>query len=589
MAWTLLSHWPRRLLARLFRSTQSAAGGRTTIRLCAEELETRQVLSTYFLAPGGSDSADGSEAAPWQTLQHANLQILAGDTLVLRQGTYEGNITINVPDVTIRSYEGEWATIVSPTTDPAAESVLRFGIDAHRGALQRLELSGGYYYTLKTESNYDLGQAIEHGARNLLVEDCKLHDSGRDVIKLTPGSDDAVIRRCEIYNSGRRDPSNADGIDNVNADRMLVQDSYFHDIATTGALAKGGASGCVIERNRFENIGEIGITLGGYTDPQWFDRGTTTYHENSGGVVRNNIVVNSAFAGITLTGALNGRVYNNTLVDVACTGQSGILLNSSDLWVDGVNHLMSNENATIINNIVTTSASSTRPVFQIRENGLIGTLLLANNRYYAAEEPALFVDSRASTSYTGGLTGWRAHTRAEAGSSEGDPGLDSRQHLTFTSACVDAGMAISSFANDIDRDGRASGLAWDIGADELTVVGLEDDPFDAGRQALVAHGTAGNDTILFQARNNGAAVAVQINGKRYGEFALSEISRLIAYGYDGNDRLIVEDGLKIDAFLSGGAGDDFLQGGDGADLLLGGDGQDTLIGKRREKVDGGAD
>jgi Ca2+-binding RTX toxin-like protein len=250
---------------------------------------------------------------------------------------------------------------------------------------------------------------------------------------------------------------------------------------------------------------------------------------------------------------------------------------------------MPNENATLVNNIVTTSASSTRPVFQIRANGLIGTLVLANNRYSAAGGAALFVDARTSSFYAGGFAGWWGHTRAETGSSEGDPGLDSRQHLTVTSACIDAGMAISSFANDIDRDGRHSGLGWDIGADEVTVVRLEDDPMNAGRQALVVHGTAGDDTVLFQPRNNGAVVAVQVNGKSYGEFQVSELSRLIAYGYDGNDRLIVEGGLQIEAFLSGGNGDDILQGGDGADLLLGGAGQDTLIGKRREMGDRGAD
>jgi parallel beta-helix repeat protein len=581
MSWTLVLPWTRRLLAQLIRSSQPAtAPGRPTFRLWLEELETRDVLSTYFLAPGGSDTAAGSEASPWQSLRYANTRIVAGDTLVLRQGTYAGNITINVPDITIRSYAGEWATIACPTTDPAAEWVLRFNIDAHRGTLQRLELSGGYYYALKTESNYDLGRVVEYGARNLLVEDCKLHDSGRDVIKLTPGSDDAIFRRCEIYNSGRRDPSNADGIDNVNADRMIVQDCYFHDIATTGALAKGGALGCVIERNRFENIGEIGITLGGYTDPQWFDRGTTTYYENSDGIVRNNIVVNARFAGIALTGARNGQVYNNTLVDVARTAQSGILLNSGDIWVSGVNHITPNENATLVNNIVATAPGSTRPVFQIRANGLVGTLSLANNRYFASGSVALFVDSRTSSLYTGGFPGWRTHIGAEAGSSEGDPGLDARQHLTFTSACIDAGLAISGFANDIDREGRPSGVAWDIGADEITIVRLEDDPLSPGRQALVVHGTAGDDTVLFQARNRGTIVAVQLNGISHGQFQVSALSRLIAYGYDGNDRLIVEGGLQLGAFLSGGAGDDTLQGDNGNDLLLGGAGQDILIGNR---------
>lgn len=578
MLWALSSACTR-LLTPFARSNRAAAGScRSSFRPRFEELETRDVLSTFFLAPTGSDSASGSELSPWQTLQFANTRIVAGDTLVLRQGTYAGNITINVPNITLRSHVGEWATISAPIDNPAAQWVLRFNIDAHHGTLQRLELSGGYYYALKTESNYDLGRPVEYGARNLLVEDCKLHDSGRDVIKLTPGSDDAVIRRCEIYNSGRRDPSNAEGIDNVNADRMILQDSYLHDIATTGAYAKGGARGCVIERNRFENMGELGITLGGFSDPQWFDRGTTTYYENIDGIVRNNIVVHSTFAGIALTGALNGQVYNNTLVDVARTGQAGMLLNAGDIWVNGVNHITPNENATLLNNIFATPAGSARPVFQIRANGLVGTLSLSNNRYYAASGSALFVDSRAGSLYTGGFAGWRTHTGLEAGSSEGDPGLDSSQHLAPTSACVDAGVAIAGFANDIDLDGRPAGAAWDIGADERRIVRLEDDPLSPGRQALVVHGGAGNDTVLFRSVNRGAVVSVMVNGTFHGKFAVNTLSRLIAHGYDGNDRLTVESGLKLSAFLSGGAGDDVLQGGSGNDLLLGGAGRDTLRG-----------
>lgn len=580
MHWTIALAWIRRHLLRLIPFPPSAAkSSRPEFRLQLEQLESRDVMSVYFLATNGSDAASGTEASPWRTLQFATTRIVAGDTIVLRQGTYVGNVTINVPDITIRSYTGEWATIACPTDNPAAEWVLRFNIDAHRGTLQRLELSGGYYYALKTESNYDLGRAIEYGASNLLVEDCKLHDSGRDVIKLTPGSDDVIIRRCEIYNSGRRDPSNADGIDNVNGDRMIVQDCYFHDIATTGALAKGGAVGCVIERNRFENIGEIGITLGGYTDPQWFNRGTTTYYENTDGVVRNNIVVNVTYAGIALTGARNPRVYNNTLINVARTAQSGILLNSGDIWVNGVNYITPNENAAIINNIVATPVGSTRPVFQIRANGLTGTLSLSNNRYFAAGGAALFVDSRTGRLYSGGLAGWRTHIGGEAGSSEGDPGVDNRQHLTATSACRDAGVAIAGFASDIDGNARPFGAAWDIGADEYAVVvQLGDDPLNPGRQALVVHGTPRDDAILFQSLNKGAVVAVQVNGRSYGQFATNTLSRLVAYGYDGNDRITVHGALTIGAFLSGGAGDDTLQGGSGNDVLVGGAGRDTLAG-----------
>ncbi|MCI0738123.1 MAG: hypothetical protein L0Y72_03700, partial [Gemmataceae bacterium] len=129
-----------RWLARLLGLTRPTRGSTRPIQLRLEELERREVLSTYFLSPTGSDAALGNEQSPWQTLQHASSRIVAGDTLVLRQGTYAGNITIDVPDITIRSYEGEWATITASIVDPAAEWVVRFNIDAHRGKLQRVEL-----------------------------------------------------------------------------------------------------------------------------------------------------------------------------------------------------------------------------------------------------------------------------------------------------------------------------------------------------------------------------------------------------------------------------------------------------------------
>lgn len=551
---------------------------RRTFRLLVEQLEARYVLSTYYLAPGGSDTAAGTEFAPWKSLQYATTRIIAGDTLVLRQGTYAGNVTINVPDITIRSYSNEWATIASPNNEPAAQWTLRFNLNAHNGKLQRLELSGGYYYALKTESNYDLGHPVEYGARGLLVEDCKLHDSGRDVIKLSPGSDDVVIRRSEIYNSGRRDPSNAEGIDNVNADRMIVQDCYIHDITTTGVFAKGGAQGVIIERNRLENIGELGITLGGYTDPQWFGRDTTDFHENLDGTVRNNIIVNTTFAGIALTGARNGKVYNNTLVDVARTGQSGILLNPGDIWALGVNQISPNENAIIVNNIVAIPPGSTRPVFQIRANGLVGALTMSNNRYFAPSGAAVFVDSRSASLFTGGLAGWRAHVGGDAGSSEGNPGLDAQQHLTSASACIDAGTSVAEFAGDIDGDARPIGINWDVGADEARLVRLEEDPFLPGRTALVVHGSAANDIIAFGSLNFGKIVTVTLNGVSYGQFQTSSITRLIAYGNDGDDRITIASGLKLASILAGGKGNDVLQGGSGHDLLLGGDGHDTLTG-----------
>ena len=75
------------------------------------------VPGAKFVAPGGSDSNDGSESAPWATLDHAFSQLTVGDTLYLRGGSYqESGLRINVTGsatnpVLIRNYPGETPVI----------------------------------------------------------------------------------------------------------------------------------------------------------------------------------------------------------------------------------------------------------------------------------------------------------------------------------------------------------------------------------------------------------------------------------------------------------------------------------------------
>ena len=55
---------------------------------CVEGLETRTLLSTYYVSPGGIDAANGtSAAAAWRTLQVAADRARAGDTVRVARGT----------------------------------------------------------------------------------------------------------------------------------------------------------------------------------------------------------------------------------------------------------------------------------------------------------------------------------------------------------------------------------------------------------------------------------------------------------------------------------------------------------------------
>src|SRR5205085_894123 len=72
---------------------------------------------TRVAAPGGSDSAAGTESAPFATAQRLVDSHGPGDVGCLRQGTYRENLTVNhggsgeSARVVLRSYDGERATV----------------------------------------------------------------------------------------------------------------------------------------------------------------------------------------------------------------------------------------------------------------------------------------------------------------------------------------------------------------------------------------------------------------------------------------------------------------------------------------------
>ncbi len=55
---------------------------------------------TFFVSPSGDDLADGSEDAPWRTMRFACVQLSPGDTLIVEDGEYldEGTIQVRFRD-----------------------------------------------------------------------------------------------------------------------------------------------------------------------------------------------------------------------------------------------------------------------------------------------------------------------------------------------------------------------------------------------------------------------------------------------------------------------------------------------------------
>lgn len=184
------------------------------------------------------------------------------------------------------------------------------------------------------------------GACFLRIEGLTITGGACHAIKVDPPSTDVVLANNRLYDNTRTrnladqvsavkgDPrtlritvegntveqlsafagTNFQGIDcNAGADWIVrgntVRDIRGAALSGSGIQFKSGSVRTVIENNLVLRCGLNGIVYGGFGTPAW---GGQTY-EHVGGVVRNNVVVGCADAGITVINTLDGKVLNNTL------------------------------------------------------------------------------------------------------------------------------------------------------------------------------------------------------------------------------------------------------------------------------------
>ena len=398
-----------------------------------------------YVSPNGNDSgATGSITAPYKSINAALAVARPGNTVILRGGTYrEGmNVRVRQPNITIKSKNGEWAIIDLTTYNSGAseDSGVYFDVDSSGGKLQCVEVKGGYY-AVALETRWDWGQADRTGASNIVIEDCKLHDSRYDVVKIKPNSDNVTIRYNEIYNSGQAfagrpltGEDNAEGVDNVNGDKMKVHNNYIHDICSTAVYAKGGAIDVLIENNRIERAYGAGIMVGFDTSPEFFDTTVNPqYYENIRGVVRNNLIISTGWEGIGLYASKDAQIYNNTLVNVANGVYHSAIyfgLTFQD-WEPSAGRPAS-VNPNIHHNIISQPSTINHPMVEIRYanelggmSALDGRPTMNNNCYYIAGKSATFTDRRPnSTLENAGLSAWQSHISGDSGSLEVNPALN---------------------------------------------------------------------------------------------------------------------------------------------------------------------
>lgn len=163
--------------------------------------------------------------------------------------------------------------------------------------------------------NIDDGGDYSTPSTNIIVSNCIFQDmaasGNNDFLKMS-GVDDFLIKNCQFTNGG----AGGSGVDFVGCHDGTVEDCTFDNAGVTGIQAKGGTQFIRIQRNKFENISQRAVNLGGSTGLQFFRPPLSDPIQNAFEAadleVFNNIFIGNR-APIAYVGCVRVKVYHNTI------------------------------------------------------------------------------------------------------------------------------------------------------------------------------------------------------------------------------------------------------------------------------------
>jgi len=408
-----------------------------------EFLEARITLSTYYVSPTGNDSAMGSKQAPWQKLQQAANEVVAGDTVEVEPGDYAGFVMgWDNPQ------NGTAAAPITWNAQPGVTIVSRND---------------------KTADGIDLEYCSY-----IVINGFNVSNAGGSITRA--GIRAAGESEGDIIEHNNADGCGEWGIFTAFANSALILDNVASNSQTQhGIYVSNSSDNDVVEGNTVWGNHECGIQFNGDAS-----QGGDGIMKNA--LIEDNIIYDNGTGGgsaINCDGVQNSRIVNNLLYD---NHASGISLYQIDGGGPSINNIVVNN--TIIN------AADSRWALNIQDGSTGNTAY--NNILYDANPAHGSIDI--SSDSLAGLTSdynvvvnsfttddgdsdlalsqWQAATGQDLHSKVAapaqlfvDPASNNYQESP-TSPSIDAGTALDAPAVDILGNPRPEGQGYDIGCYE---------------------------------------------------------------------------------------------------------------------------
>jgi len=430
--------------------------------------------TTYYVATTGSDTTgDGSSANPWASIQHAvdattdgtNPVVIAGDTIIVRDGAYVG------ARIDRSGAPGAPITLKAEHAGQAHINTIVGNSRMRHGSMLEIEKFYPGHVEYWVVDGFDVdGSEQPHTGSHYGIDvrsDAQLSQDQQ--------GNHITIMNCNTHNAWRT------GIFSGFVNYLDIENNTTHDNSEHGIYnSNSGDYGCNRGNAIYSNVGasiqnNADWSSGGDGIMDYWVHERNLCHDNGNGLnfsglewstARNNLLYKvgkgvTYYGGSCAVTANNNRFVNNTVVLFAGTGYYDVLINDdAGLTVKGLG-------MRIFNNILyhyTNSSgrgsicvsSSSLPDFQSDYNVVM--------HYFALDDNGSQMD----------ISAWRVRA-LDTHSVEAATGSDVNYfvnpstydyHLLSASPARDAGTALYDVAEDLEGNARPAGPAYDIGCYE---------------------------------------------------------------------------------------------------------------------------
>lgn len=409
---------------------------------------------TYYVSTDGNNSNNGSEGSPWATIQKGASTAQAGDTALVKGGTYNEQVSVENSGsagnyIVLMAVPGETVTV-----DGDGESVAAFG----EGVIQTNNQDYIVIHGFRVINSSGAGIFTRYSDHIIFRKNYTYNTGSSGIAVWT--STNAVVDSNEVEYANTLGGGSQENMSIAQTDTFEVAYNHVHHSAgQEGIDIKDGSSNGSAHHNECNNIYKMGL----YVDA--WDALTANIH------IYQNLIYENGGDGIDLASEKGGLVQNIWIYNNIIYGNTTTGIKFGDWGESGYDRPM--QEVYVINNTVYDNGGYG---ISVGNPDVISDIVIRNNicsQNDGGQLHAVSVPSGALTMEYNLVDGYSPENGDNHVS--GDPQFTNAAQADFSllngSPAIDAGSATDAPNFDYTGNGRPAGSGIDIGAYEYGATG----------------------------------------------------------------------------------------------------------------------